>query len=319
MNKPIKLGSVADLRTYKDYFPRFYSQGVPRVVEIHILTKDIASPDFGAKLAELQNYLAANKAEQVAFHAPDRLMQSVLFSEQSPTLAEDKALFARFFDTLKQVGAGLQQDVLAVVHQGIKRPASTFEGMSDAQVDALRARYIAQARTSYEALCSSLAGSRVIPVLENSPPFSAADGSVHFIDMAFEDIGPRLGSRGFVLDVCHATMTIAYYRQDKVRHPGLEAARRAYGGIPPSLRSLENYIAAAGKNTRWLHVSDATGMYGADEGKVPGNGGLIDFPKMMAGLRKHVETPMGVLELVDSHKDYSLIEKSFAALKPLLQ
>ena len=111
-------------------------------------------------------------------------------------------------------------------------------------------------------------------------------------------------------------MCVEYFKQDEVFFPALEALRDDKGEPPFSLQSLENYVELAGKNIRWMHINDATGVLGEHEGKKVGiEGSVIDYPSVLAKVDSHVEDPRGILEVLDSHKDYSLISESLEKLK----
>ena len=313
----IKLGIVADFRPYEDYFQKFCKSGGDRIIEIHVLESDMVQ-DFKGKLQKVAQFIVKNSIETIAFHSPDRITQSVLFNEQAPGLEADKKTFYIFFDELKNLSKELDREILVVVHQGLKMPRAVLEKMSDREIDEYREECVRKANESYSMMISYCKGTKLMPVLENSPPSAAADLKEHFIDLAFEDMEPRLGSNGFVLDISHTAMCIEYFRQDKLRFAALESLRRKYGGAPKSLQSMENYVSKAGKNIRWIHANDANGLLGTNEGlEIGSKGSLIDFNRLMHAVKEFIKEPKMVLELVNSHKDYSLIERSFEKLKPI--
>ena len=132
--------------------------------------------------------------------------------------------------------------------------------------------------------------------------------------LTFEE---RLGDDNyFVFDFSHASLCIEYFKQDKIRFNSLEALRDENGKPPYSLQSLENYIEIAGKNIKWMHINDANGILGENEGKEIGiNDSKINFKSIIKKIKKHVNNPKGVLEIVDGHKDYNLISNSLNKFK----
>ena len=315
----IRIGLVVDFRTYKDYYKRFYANHKSKILEFHILERDLED-GFAEKIREIKEFLKVNKIKEVSFHTPDRIMQAVLFEENTPLLENDKKKMYLMLDNLKKLSNDLKQEILLVFHQGIKLPASFFKGMSENEIDAFREEKLRQAEKSCALLLEYVKGSKLVPLLENSPPSSAADSSIHFFDVAFEDFKNRLGSRkGFVFDICHAAMAVESFRQDKIRFVGMESLRRKYKGVPDSLTSLEKYIQLAGKNTAWIHLSDANGILGENEGLVIGaQGSIIDFNKAFSEIKRHVANKICVLEIVNSHKDYSLNERSMEEINKFI-
>lgn len=312
----IKMGVVADFRTYEDYFQRFCKSSGDKIIEIHVLESDIAQ-DFRGKLQKVAQFIDKNSIEAIAFHSPDRITQSVLFDEQAPGLEADKKTFYIFFDELKNLSRKLDKEIFAIVHQGLKMPRAFLEKMSDKEIDEYREECLRKAKESYDAMINYCKGTKLVPLLENSPPSAAADLKEHFIDTAFENMEQRIGSNGFVLDICHAAMCVEYFRQDKLKFAALESIRRKYGGVPQSFQSMEDYISKAGKNIRWIHANDANGLLGTNEGlEVGAKNSIIDFNKVMPAIKRCVKDPKMVLELVNSHKDYGLIARSFEKLKP---
>ena len=347
MASPISIGIVADLRTYQSYFSRFCVRHPDcHLIEIHILERDL-DEDFPTKMAEVEAFIRDQKINHLSFHAPDLLMQSVLFEEESPHLEDDKRKFSLFFDTIRRLSDNLCMDVIVVVHQGIKLPNASFAHMTPAQFDAWREQKLKKAQESYRALRASLSGSKVIAALENSPPFAGDSDRQHIMDLAFEDFAARMDDGvananaksdrpSFVFDCSHAALCVEYFKhhdgsrsedarksephaQDKMNSFGLESVRRKYHGIPPSLRSVEDYVRCAGKHVCWMHISDANGFLPDNEGKVIGvAGSVIDFKKLFRAICAHVQDPKGVLELVNAHKDYGLLETSMTNIQKYL-
>ena len=317
MNK-VKIGLVVDFRNYKNYYKKFNEKYENKILEFHILEKDLEQ-NFADKLNELKKFIKSQRIEDIAFHSPDRLMQSVLFDEHTSYLNEDKKKFFFLLDELKKLSNGLNQEILLVVHQGIKLPKGFFDGMSTSDIDTFKMNCLKKAEESYEMMLKYTKDSGLLPVLENSPPFCACEDSEHFLDLAFEDIENRLKKRrGFVFDFSHAAMCIEYFKQSKLRCEGLESLRRVHKGIPKSLLSMENYILKAGKNIAWIHISDANGVLGENEGLAVGaNGSLIDFTKLIALIQKEIRSPKGVLEIIGAHRNYKLIDGSMEKLEKI--
>ncbi len=311
----IKIGIVADFQNYEDYFRRFYEKYGSNVIELHILRKDFDKVmEFAEKLNEVKEFIVKNEIKDVAFHSPDGVMQSVLFDEKSIQFEEDKGVYYLMLDELKKLSNELKQEIVLVVHQGIRVPRDRFRNMGEREIDRYRENILEKARKSYEMLMKYTKGSRLVPMLENSPPFCASEPSEHFIDLAFEELKERIGSNGFVFDFSHAAMCVEYFRQreqNKEKCAGLESVRRKFNGVPESLKLMESYIKMAGKNIRWMHISDANGIMGKNEGLAVGaEGSLIDFKNVFDVVEKEVAKPRGVLEIVNGHRDFNLIEES---------
>jgi hypothetical protein len=319
----LNIGITVDLNNYEDYFKRFNKKYGCNALEFHLLERELEAGenDFQAKLEKVKSFVKENNIEYVAFHSPDRILQSVFFEEKSERLEDDRKKLAMLMNGLKKIGDSLGLDVIMVVHQGIKLPPETIDTMTNEELAGLRDLLLRKAKKSYDWLMKQARGSKLRPMLENSPPICAGDHSYHFIDLAFEDMAGRLGknsNNGFVLDIGHAAMCVEYFKQ-KPNHvviPALEALKRQYGGVPESLKSIEAYVRKAKNNLRWLHINDANGILGENEGHYVGvKGSVIDFKQLVSVIEKEMAEPVGVLEIVNSHKDYALIEKSMASLR----
>jgi hypothetical protein len=319
----MKLGLVVDFSNYEDYYSRFNSIHDCEAVEFHVLEQEI-DKDFDKKLARINDFIKRNNIRRVSFHTPDAVMQSVLYEEE--TAGQNKDKFFSLINGLRKLADDLGFEVILVVHQGIKLPAKMIDSMSMDQLLDFKKKLKKKAKEGYDWLTSYLQGSKLIVMLENSPPSCAGDGSYHFYDLAFEDLAGRIGTNGFVLDVSHAAMCVEYYnqgeqdKQARITFPALELLRKEHKGIPPSLKSMESYAKVAGKNTRWIHLNDANGIMGNNEGlPIPAEKSIINFKKLIAAIEKNIAEPIGVLEIVGSHKDFSLVEKSMKALLALMK
>jgi N,N'-diacetyllegionaminate synthase len=310
----VKIGLVTDLRNYQDYVKKFAQESKDKVMEIHLLESDL-DDKFEQDLIELRQFVLSKGVEKIAFHSVDRIMQSVLYEEAG--YEEDKVKFEMLMEGVKKFSVELGSEVLLVVHQGGKYPRTFIENMSEEEIVAFRKTKLAKAKVAYNRIKEMVQDSLVTIGLENSPPTCASKPEDHFMDICFEDFQERLGDDGvFVLDICHAAMAIEYYKQNSMKFRALDLL----GDVPESLQSLEKYIELAGKNTKWIHISDATGMLGKDEGHVIGvDGGVINFKKIMKAIKKHVKNPVGVLELLQSHQDYSLISRSLEKLREAVE
>ena len=312
--KQVDVGIVVDFNNYKDYFNRFNKKYGCKVIEFHILENDLKD-NFSNKIKEIKNFILRKNIKNISFHSPDRIVQSALFEEKCPDLEENKAKFYMLTDELKRLSLDMDREIILVVHQGFKVDKKELDNMSENDIDRFRLDMLTKARKSYDQLIDYVKDSKLLIMLENSPPSCANDSSEHFIDLAFEDLVDRIGNHGFVFDFSHAAMCIEYFKQDKIKFAALEALRRSFNGIPESLLSMEDYIKKAGKNIKWMHINDANGILGENEGLVVGvEDGLIDFKKIIEAIKKYVVDPKGILEIVDSHKDYGLIEYSMENL-----
>jgi len=313
------LGLVVDFLNYKDHFKMFNEQyGLP-ALELHILLQNLEPEnDFRNKLRSFLEFLQKNKVKHLSFHSPDSLMQTILYEEKTPFFANDKKKFFLLIDELKGFADSFGKEVILVVHQGIKLPSSMIDCMSEAECKELKQKLLKKAKESYDWLMDYAGNSKLKVMLENSPPSCASDNSYHYYDLAFEDISSRIGKNGFILDISHAAMCVHYYKQRKIKFPALELLRKEHKGIPPSLQSVEDYARIAAKNTRWIHLSDANGIMGQNEGlPIGARGSIIDFKKLFAAIKKGVKKPILVLEIVKAEKDFSLIEKSMQELKKM--
>jgi hypothetical protein len=335
-NDCLDIGLTVDFRTYKEYFRRFNEKYGCDVLEFFILEKDFdeGSHGFHAKLQEILEFVKLNNILHVSFHTPDRLIESALFEGEFDaesdaekghglsagtgaigTIEADKKKLLMLLDELKSFADKLGRDVIMVFHQGIKQSSGLIDSMSHDELKALRARVLKKAKKSYDWVIDYASGSRLKPMLENSPPSCSSDSNYHFTDLSFEDMEQRLGSRGFVFDFSHAAMCVAYYRQDKVKFPALEILRGKNNDPPESLRSMEAYVKKAAKNIRQIHINDANGILGVNEGLAVGaKGSIIDFKKIIKIIKAEIKQPKGVLEIVNSHKDYSLNDASMQQL-----
>ncbi len=312
----LKVGLVTDLQGYKEYFDRFDSISSAKVMEIHLLESDLDA-SFEQKLIELRHFIMSRAIESIAFHSVDRIVQAVLFDEGCSQ--DDLRKFELLTSALKNWSRQLRKEVILIIHLGGKYARNELSQMSPEKLKNLRRKKAEQAGEAYERIRHLFQDSYVIVALENSPPLCAATPEDHLQDIAFEDILPRLGETGaFVFDICHAAMAVAYFQQNEVKIPPMEAMRDVQGKAPFSLQSLENYIALAGRHIRWMHLSNATGFLGHDEGHEVGvAGGIIPFKKMLKLISSQVKDPVGVLEIVNGHRDYGSIERSYHALQKL--
>lgn len=308
-----KIGLVVDFNNYKEYYEKFAQKYEKEILEFHILEKDLEN--FAEKIAPIELFLKNKNIKHLAFHCPDRLSQSVLFEEKSGNFKKDKSKFYDLVDNLKKLSDELNQEIIFVVHQGIKISKNSLNGKTNEEIDLLRDYFLQKAKESYKILMNYASNSKLRPMLENSPPSCATDSDIHFIDLCFEDIEPRIGANGFVLDLSHAAMCIKYFKQDEVKFAALESLRRKYNGIPESLQSLDKYLHKAAKNIHWIHVNDANGIFGENEGLAIGvDNSIIPLDKTIKTIKEKIINPLGVLEIVNSHKDYNLIKKSMDKL-----
>jgi len=312
------IGITVDLRNYEAYFKKFDKKYKCRALEFHILERDL-DKGFHTKIKKVKAFLQEKRIKYVSFHSPDRILQSVLYKEKSEHLEDDRKKLMLMMESLKKLADELKQEIILVVHQGIKLPAELIDSMTDEELDGLRNLLLKKAKEGYDWMMSYTSGSKLLPMLENSPPSCTADQKVHLIDLAFEDIEERIGRNGFVLDISHAAMCVEYYKQNKVKFAALESIRREHHGVPYSLSSLENYIKKSERNISWIHVSNINGIMGENEGLAIGiKDGLIDFKKLVSMIEAKVKNPVGVLEIVNSHKEYHLVDDSMKKLKEIL-
>jgi hypothetical protein len=308
------IGFVSDFRNYKAYFDKFSKKYGCNALEIHFLDRDF--PDLEVKLDELREFVKHHKIHHLSFHSSDMMVQNVVFEDNPERLDSDKENFYKSLDLLMKLGKALDKDIIYVIHEGLKLPSSDIAKMSHEEVDQLRKKYLDTAKKKYAQLIDYTKGSRLIVALESSPPICGSVDSQHFIDLAFEDFVPRLGDSGkFIFDFSHIMICIQYFKQHSIKFEALESLRREHGRIPDSMQSMENYIKMSAKNIVWLHISDTNGILGVNEGlPIGAEDSNLDFHEILSLFKKYDVPLVGVLELVDSHKDYSIIEKSMDKL-----
>lgn len=312
MSDKIKIGLVTDFRTYEDYFLKFKKKYGCEVLEIHILERDL-DETFKKKLEKIKGFIRENGIKNLSFHSPDNMIQSILYDEENAMQYKER--FFMMVDGLMGLSNDIDQDVIFIAHQGIKIPSAMIDSMSDAQLSDMKKSLLKKASESYNWLIQYTENSRLRVSLENSPPLCASDDRYHFYDLAFEDIDKRIGRNNFVFDICHAAMCIEYYKQDRMKLPALELLRKENHGIPKSLISVDNYVKIAAKNIKWIHIADVNGMLGDNEGlEIGAKDSVVDFKRFFETLKKYVHEPVCVLELVGSHKDYSIIDRSMEKL-----
>lgn len=314
--KKLDIGLVTDLKNYQGYFKRFREITEAEIIEVHLLEKDIG-PGFSGKLTELGFFLEKEGVRKIAFHSPDGIMQTALFRENRHyhrhklfrVLVRDLKAFSRLFNF----------ETYLVVHMGVKVDGRQINTSGPDEIIRMRDSYLAKADEGYRMLIESLKGSFIRPLLENSPPLCASSGEIHLIDIAFEDIRPRIGGNGFVLDLSHAAICSEYFRQNNASYKVLDSYKKEYGGVPESLLSVESYIKRAAGNIRWIHLNDADGIGGDNEGRELGvENSIIDLRRIIKTITDEVKEPAGVIEILGSESDFSLIERSARRLLAIM-
>lgn len=314
----LKVGIVTDLQRYKEYFDKFDQLSDAKTMEIHLLDSDLEN-NFEQKLIELRHFIMSRNIKQIAFHSVDHLVQSIIFEENDSKESLKKWFFLT--STLINWSNQLKKEVILIIHLGGKYPQEVIKSMNKEEIKDFREKKLVQAAQGYQNIKKMFESSFMTVALENSPPECGSFPDFHALDISYEDIQKRLGANGpFVLDVCHAAMAVAYFQQKDIQLPLMEAMRDTCGNPPFSLQSLENYITLAGKNICWMHLSNATGFFGLDEGHEIGvAGGIISYKKILKLISKQLQDPVAVLEIVDSHKNYDLISRSYVQLKEASQ
>ena len=141
----------------------------------------------------------------------------------------------------------------------------------------------------------------------------------HFFEQCFEDMKPRLKKSVLVIDTSHISMCAEYYQQPRKKYKWMRYINKNFNKIPKSLESFEYFLELSREKIFWFHLSEATGFEGKDEGKEIGTpNGLIDWKwleQFIQILENEGKKVYGVIEIVDSHKDYSKIQKSIKHLK----
>ncbi len=286
----MKIGLVSDLANYKEYFNKFKGD---KILEIHLLKSDL-DKDFLNKLLELRQFIQDNEIEKIAFHTVDNIIQNVLFEEYKD---EDLELYNNMVNSIKTFSNFHRKEVILIVHLGYK--TNKLQDITE-----LRKQLLIKSKKAYDKILKDCENSYIEVCLENSPPACASSDEHHVIDVCFEDINSRLGNHGFVLDISHFKLAELYYKQNEITFPAMDIIN------PYSLKNIKNYIKMAGNRIKWVHVSDSTGCKGEDEGKVVGEG-LINFNQVIREIEKYAPNASGVLEILNSHNNFKLIEDSY--------
>ena len=329
----LRLGPTVDFRTYSRDVDRFAAAaGVPpRVLEVHVLNAELDAR-FDERLHDLVRFLSGRAIDAISFHCPDNLQNISFLSAFAPadpvlrecrlefpfTGAEARSRIERLARGAGLVASRCDCEAIVVVHQGVYLPAAAMAPLAAADLDALRLRMLEALESDYRWMLDVTERTGVTLGLETSPPGSATGANEHLVDHCFDDVAPRLALGGrFVLDTSHVAMASAYFRQSAVSFAGMESVRRTRGGVPASLRSLEAFVDAARPYIGWLHLSDATGCRGVDEGRpIQSEGSLIDWVQLLGDvLPAAISRPRGVLELVDSHRDFTSVSQSIAWIR----
>ncbi len=309
----MKIGIVSDFVNYKEYFNKYMGENTDKVLEIHLLENDI-DENFEKKLLEFKQFALSKNIEHISFHTPDKMMQNICFKEEG--CEESNKKLKVLIGNLKEFGDCLKREIILVVHQGIKIEEEKINLIGD--ISKFRNDLLKKSKISYMRLKNLVKGSYITIAIENSPPICLSDKQIHFLDLGFEELKDRLKEDGaFVLDISHAAICIQYFKQNKIKYKALELLRDKEGNPPKSLRSLIDYVKTASNNIKWIHINDTNGLFG--EGNVIGvDNSLINFKDLLKTINGCVKSPVGVIEVLNSHKDYNLIKVSLDNLKKYL-
>ncbi|MBI5332499.1 MAG: hypothetical protein HZB65_02915 [Candidatus Aenigmarchaeota archaeon] len=342
------IGPTVDLRNYEKYYEKFKKDlgSEPRCMEFHIIESDL-TPELKQKM-KLVNEFLKDKNLAISFHCPDHPLNA-LTKARLENKNPDYAKLMLLADALKQI----KQKKFLVVHQGFIADRDVIEAMPlDVLVRMKKAiKTIAaeelsiinkifsnmtdlNTKSTADKLAKSQSdlaiGAEIL--LEQSPVFAGANKLVHITDQCFEDFSNR--NFRMVMDISHIALLVHYFKQNKIaKSPTnkaksdlaisatkqkeklnwMEVLKKEYNGIPKSLQSIESYLQMAKEKTAWFHLSDANGIYVANEGLViKDSKSTIDWNKIIKLIK---DKEFGVLEILGCEKDYAKIQKSLKYLR----
>jgi hypothetical protein len=304
----MKLGLVADLRTYRAYTSRFAALlGRPAdAVELHLIRSDLARPALEVELETAARWLRDEGVPAIAHHylddVVDRLFRRELGLFAADAAPGDAATLERMLRGTARATHAFGAPVRAVVHEGIFARTSTLDAHGLDALREIRTRFLRKAAAVHER-CFAPFRAEVRIGLENSPPYAAHGTAVqHFIDQDPRDITARLAhGDDFVLDVSHWFMCADYFAREERGVWGLDL-----------LECGDPY--GAWSDVGWVHLSDCTGFLHEDEGlPLFQERSVIDWTRLMP-LLEATGAPL-VLEIMHSERDFSLIERSVERLR----
>lgn len=299
----MRLGLVADLRTYRDYTRRFSSLlGRPAdAAELHLIPSDLARPALEEELETAARWLRDEGVPVLAHHyldgVVDRLFRRDLALFAADSAPDDEATLERMLRCTARATHAFGAPVRAVIHEGIFARTAALEALGMEALREIRTRFLREAPAVHERCFAPFRGEVQIS-LENSPPYATRGTAVqHFIDQDPADITSRLAhGDDFVLDVSHWFMCADYFARGEGGVLGLDllTPRDPYG---------------AWSDVGWVHLSDCTGFLHEDEGlPLFQERSVIDWPRLLP-LLEATGAPL-VLELMHSERDFALIERS---------
>ena len=130
---------------------------------------------------------------------------------------------------------------------------------------------------------------------------------------AFEDFENRFILGGIhAIDLPHVAMNSAYFSQDKLKFLSMEMILDEFDGVPPSLKSIKDYIMIASnffaKKTNndipkiIYHVADCNGLYGDNEGVCIGiKDSVINWKDFVDAVKNFTPGAYGAIEVQNSH------------------
>jgi hypothetical protein len=170
-------------------------------------------------------------------------------------------------------------------------------------------------------------GYKIDLVVENNPAYSLfidkKTGHMHVdnTDLVAEDYIDRQGIDGTTLDCSHAWSVIESFKEGDVE-PNLEWCERQYGEIPPSAKSMKNYIQKVAPKLKWLHLSDESRKNNYAHCGLHVGDGDMNLQETLSILNENLtqETPV-TIEMNDGHKPEGfarIIENDFPKLKQII-
>ena len=320
----MRIGTVTDLRTYRDYCPMFNELlGRPAdAIELHLIPSDLdPEAEFLDEMEASAAFLRQSGVAALGHHYLDGVMNRILLLELYGSHPVYRALCPD--GELPVEGAKLERllrgsvlashafgaKVKAIIHEGVFFKSRSIQAFSPREVLEIRRIFLDGVRNVHEKYFAGFRDSVDI-YLENSPPYAAAGTSTqHFVDQMITDIVERLRTPDrFVLDVSHWFMCCDYLRRGVAGVAGLDvfAGREVFKGDGAAgYDVLRSCLTTLG----WVHLSDCTGPNYEHEGLPLFQDDSVIYWGHLLPLLKRVDAPL-VLEIMGSERDFSRVEQS---------
>ncbi|MBN1205668.1 MAG: hypothetical protein JXB05_12185 [Myxococcaceae bacterium] len=325
----MKVGTVVDLRTYRDYCPRFNEAlGRPcEAVELHLISSDLASPErFLEGVEGCAEFLREAGVGALGHHYLDgvlnRLMAFKIYGAhpvykdlcQGTNPAKEEESLELLLEGSVRASRRFGRKVKAIVHEGLFFNSQQLDALGRERLLEVRQLFLEGISRAHEQ-CFARFRDRVDIYLENSPPYAAPGSATqHFIDQVPTDtIGRLQGPDRFVLDVSHWFMCCEYLRRGARGIWGLDVLglHEQFGG-----QSVAGYemVRACAREIGWVHLSDCTGIHHEHEGHALfQRDSVVDWERLVPIL-KSLDAPL-VLEIMGSERDFSRVERSLLSLR----